>query len=147
VEVCHRELKAGFGLGEMQCWNPTATEVAAGWQAWAYGVLVLAGYRAWGLTDAPLRPPGRWRGGAGRWSLGTLWRGYRQELWGTRKFRALWAVTGGEWGEKAAWLGACRTPSPARCARRPVRARRTGREARPARACPGQVRHRPGPAR
>ena len=56
-------------------------------------MLVLAGYRAWGLTDAPLCPPGRWRGGAGRWSLGTLWRGYRQELWGTRKFRALWAVT------------------------------------------------------
>ena len=34
-------MQAGFGLGEMQCWNPTATELAAGWQAWAYAVLVL----------------------------------------------------------------------------------------------------------
>jgi hypothetical protein len=105
VEVCHRELKAGFGLGEPQCWNPTATELAAGWQAWAYAVLVLAGVRAWGLDAAPLRPPGAWWRGAPRWSLGTLWRGYRQDLWGATAFRALCAGTGGNWAEKAAWLG------------------------------------------
>jgi len=105
VEVCHRELKAGFGLGEPQCWNPTATETAAGWQAWAYAVLLLAGVRAWGLTGAPLRPPGAWWRGAPRWSLGTLWRGYRQELWGAGEFRALWTGTGDNWAEKGAWLG------------------------------------------
>ncbi len=101
VEVCHRELKAGFGLGEIQSWNATATEVAAQWQSWVYAVLVLAGVRAWGLTESPLRPPGRWWGGAGRWSLGTLWRGYRQALWGVGEFRALSTATGADWWPKA----------------------------------------------
>ena len=80
VEVCHRELKSGFGLGEVQCWNPTSAVLAVQWQAWADGVLVLAGYRAWGLTGAPMRPPALWWRGARRWSPGTLSRGYRQAL-------------------------------------------------------------------
>ena len=42
------------------------------WQAWAYGVLVLAGYRVWGMDGGPIRSPGRWWGGAKRWSLGSL---------------------------------------------------------------------------
>lgn len=105
VEVCHRELKSGFGLGEVQCWGPRSAVLAVQWQAWAYGVLVLAGYRAWGLTGQPLRPPGRWWRGAARWSLGTLWRGYRRELWATGEFRALWTGTGAEWREKATWRG------------------------------------------
>lgn len=105
IEVTHRELKSGFGVGEMQCWNGTATVVSVRWQVWLYAVLVLAGYRAWGLTRGSLRPAGRWWPGARRWSLGTLWRGYRQELWGTADFRALWTGTGGNWWEKAAWLG------------------------------------------
>lgn len=66
---------------------------------------MLAGYRAWGLTGQPLRPPGRWWRGAARWSLGTLWRGYRRELWQATEFRALWTGTGAEWAEKATWLG------------------------------------------
>jgi hypothetical protein len=105
VEVCHRELKSGFGLGEVQCWGPRSAVLAVQWQAWAYGALVLAGYRAWGLTGQPLRPPGRWWGGAARWSLGTLWRGYRRELWATAEFRALWTGTGAEWRERATWVG------------------------------------------
>jgi hypothetical protein len=103
IEVTHRELKSGFGVGEMQCWNGTATVLSVQWQVWLYGVRVLAGYRAWGLTRGTLRPAGRWWAGARRWSLGTLWRGYRQELWGTADFRALWTGTGGEWWEKAEW--------------------------------------------
>ncbi len=104
IEVCHRELKAGFGLGEVQCWNATATEVAIQWQSWVYAVLVLAGVRTWGLTETPLRPPGRWWGGAGRWSLGTLWRGYRHALWGVRAFRAVSPPSTDDWWTKAEQL-------------------------------------------
>jgi hypothetical protein len=104
IEVAHREMKSGFGMGEMQCWNARATVVSVQWQAWLYAVLVLAGYRAWGLTAATLRPAGRWWRGATRWSLNTLWRGYRQEIWGTQEFRALWTGTGVQWWEKGGWL-------------------------------------------
>lgn len=100
VEVAHRELKAGFGLGEIQCWSKHSAILAVRWQAWAYGVLVLAGYRAWRLGRGPIRPPGRWWNGSGRWSLGTLWRGYRAELWGSEQFRPTFTLTRDGWPEK-----------------------------------------------
>lgn len=102
IEVCHREMKSSFGLGEVQCWNARSTVMVVRWQAWCYGVMVLAGYRAWGLTKGPIRPVGRWWGGSGRWSLGTLWRGYRRELWGAEQFRVLWTGTGDDYYEKEA---------------------------------------------
>jgi hypothetical protein len=104
VEVCHREMKSSFGLGEMQCWGALSTVMASRWQAWSYGVMVMAGIRAWGLGRGPLRPAGRWWGGSGRWSMGTLWRGYRLEMWGGEPFRALWKPTGGNYYEKEALL-------------------------------------------
>jgi hypothetical protein len=106
IEVSHRELKTTLGVGEMQCWSPTAAIVAVQGQVWSYAVLVLAGYRAWGLLRPPLRPPGRWWTGAPRWSLGTLWRGYRQELWGRQEFRALWTGTEGIMAENGLWMSA-----------------------------------------
>lgn len=95
VEVAHREMKTGFGLGEVQCWSKNAAVLAVQWQAWAYGVLVLAGYRAWGLGRGLIRPPGRWWNGSGRWSLNTLWRGYRAESWGMEEFRPTFMLTRG----------------------------------------------------
>jgi len=77
------------------------------WSAWVYAVLVLAGYRTWGVSGGPAVPTRWWRG-AGRWSLTTLWRAYRAALWGTHDFRPLYAVTTGDWGEKEALLLALR---------------------------------------
>lgn len=104
VEVCHREMKTGFGLGEAQCWGRNSAVMSVRWRAWCYGVLVLAGFRAWGLGRGPISPSGRWWGGAKRWSLGSLWRGYRAELWGAQAFRPIFTPTGGGWPKKEALL-------------------------------------------
>jgi hypothetical protein len=103
LEVTHRELKSGFGLGEKQCWNKRSAVLSVQWSAWMYAILVLAGYRTWGLLGGP-RAPGRWWPGARRWSLATLWRGYRSAFWGTAQFRAVWTGTGDNWQKKEAWL-------------------------------------------
>ena len=104
VEVAHREMKTGFGLGEIQCWSEGAAVMAMRWQAWAYGVLVLAGYRAWGTEVGPIRPPGRWWSGSKRWSIDSLWRGYEAELWGAEEFGLIFTVTGEGWPEKESLL-------------------------------------------
>jgi hypothetical protein len=107
IEVCHRELKSNFGLGDKQCFNPRSAVVSVQWSAWVYALLLLAGYRAWGLCGGP-DVPTRWWRGSGRWSLNTLWRAYRAALWGSHDFRAIWAVTTGNWDEKEARLIALR---------------------------------------
>lgn len=105
LEVAHRELKSGLGLGEKQGWNRLSAEVSVAWTGWVYGLIVLAGYAAWGLSGGPASPA-RWWPGARRWSLTTLWRGLRQSFWGTAEFRALWSPTGDDWPKKEAWLAA-----------------------------------------
>ena len=106
VEVCHREMKSGFGVGEAQCWGPRSAISSVRFGACSYGVLVLAGYRAWGLGagEARVRPAGRWWGGAKRWSMGTLWRGYRKKMWGSGEFRPVLLPTRGGWPKKEALL-------------------------------------------
>jgi hypothetical protein len=103
LEVAHREMKAGLGVGQKQCWNRRAAVVSVQWSVWVYAVLVLAGYQAWGLFGGPRRPE-KWWPGAKRWSFNTLWRGYRAALWGTQQFRAAWTPTTDDWGQKEAWL-------------------------------------------
>lgn len=99
VEVSHRELKTGFGLGDKQCFNPHAAVASVQWSAWVYAVLLLAGYRTFGLTRGPTVPTRWWRG-AQRWSLTTLWRCYRAALWQTTEFQALCTPTPPDWAEK-----------------------------------------------
>jgi len=103
LEVCHREMKSGLGVGEKQCWNPRATVVSVQWSVWVYAVLLLAGYQTWGLCGGPA-PPARWWPGAKRWSFNTLWRSYRLALWGPAEFRPLWLGTGDNWPKKETWL-------------------------------------------
>jgi hypothetical protein len=96
--VAHRELKSNFGLGEKQCWHPKAAVLSVQWSAWLYALLLLAGYRTWGLAS-PSPVPSRWWRGAPRWSLNTLWRAYRACLWGEHEFRPLDSLTQGDWLE------------------------------------------------
>jgi len=99
LEVCHRELKSNFGLGNKQCWHPIAAVRSVQWSAWVYALLLLAGYRTWGLCQAPTVPTRWWRGSQ-RWSLNTLWRAYRAALWGQHDFHPLCTPTPGDWGDK-----------------------------------------------
>jgi hypothetical protein len=103
VEVAHREMKSGFGVGQKQCWHPRSAVLSVQWSVWVYAVLLLAGYRTWGLLGGP-PAPARWWPGARRWSLNTLWRSYRAALWGHPDFRALWTVIPPNWLKKEAWL-------------------------------------------
>jgi hypothetical protein len=105
LEVQHREIKSGFGLGEKQCWNRLSAVTSVQWSAWVYAILVLAGYRTWGLLGGPASP-GRWWRGSKRWSISTLWRGYRAVLWNTPDFRAVWTKTGDNWVKKGDWMAA-----------------------------------------
>ena len=103
IEVAHREMKSGLGVGEKQCWNKRSSIISVQWSVWVYAVLLLAGYRTWGLCSGP-PTPARWWPGAKRWSLNTLWRGYRSELWNKTEFRPCWTPTSDNWRKKEAWL-------------------------------------------
>jgi hypothetical protein len=107
VEVAHRELKAVFGLGDKQGWQPQAAVASVQWSAWVYALCLLAGYRTWGLAHAPPVPT-RWWHGSGRWSLNTLWRSFRATLWGDHHFRPLWSASATTWPEKETLLTALR---------------------------------------
>ena len=103
LEVCHRELKSNFGLGNKQCFNPHSAVLSVQWSAWVYSLLLLAGYRTWRLSNAS-DVPTRWWRGSQRWSLNTLWRAYRSALWGQHDFLPLFTPTPHDWGEKETLL-------------------------------------------
>jgi len=112
IEVAHREMKSGLGVGEKQCWNKRSSIVAVQWSVWVYAILLLAGYRTWGLCSGP-PTPARWWPGAKRWSLNTLWRGYRSALWDKAEFRPCWTPTSDNWQKKETWLTALNNSVPA----------------------------------
>ncbi len=103
IEVAHREMKSSLGIGEKQCWNLRSAILSVQWSVWTYALLLLAGYRTWGLTGGP-PTPACWWPGAKRWSFNTLWRSYRSALWGNAQFRASWSLSADNWLKKEAWL-------------------------------------------
>ena len=105
VEVCHRELKTTFGLGHKQCFNPHAAVLSVQWSAWVYALLLLAGYKTFGLARAP-DVPTRWWRGSGRWSFATLLRSFRAALWGQHHFRPILTPTPDDWVRKRDFLDA-----------------------------------------
>lgn len=105
VEVCHRELKTTFGLGHKQCFNPHSAILSVQWSAWVYSLLLLAGYKTFGLARAP-DVPTRWWRGSGRWSFATLLRSFRATLWGQHQFRPIFTTTPHDWVEKLGFLTA-----------------------------------------
>jgi hypothetical protein len=72
-----------------------------------YAVLLLAGYRTFGLTGAPAVPTAWWPG-APRWSLNTLWRAYRAAFGQQHDFLPLCSPIPSDWGEKERLLRALR---------------------------------------
>lgn len=96
LEIAHRQMKSGLGLGEKQCWNDKATVATVQWSAWVYSLMMLSGFRAWG-NDCGVKPPGLWRAQPRRWSFNTLWRGFRKEMWQHPQFRATWTWSRDNW--------------------------------------------------
>jgi hypothetical protein len=96
LEIAHRQMKSGLGLGEKQCWNENATVATVQWSVWIYALMMLAGYRTWG-NDSGAKPPGLWRAAPRRWSFNTLWRALRAELWQQPDFRATWTWSRDNW--------------------------------------------------
>ena len=97
LEVAHRQMKSGIGLGEKQCWNPKSTISTVQWSVWIYSLMTMSGYLVW--KDQPHQPPGLWRKTAGRWSFNTLWRAFRAEIWDITNFQATWLWSRDNWLE------------------------------------------------
>jgi hypothetical protein len=102
VEVMHRELKSGFGLGDQQAWSAAGALTTTAWVLWTYALLILAGARCWGLGPAPGPDHGRWWRPR-RWSVGRLLGAVRAELWQTGEFQPRWARSPDPFAQITAW--------------------------------------------
>ena len=104
VEVMHRELKSGFGLGQQQAFSDHGAATVVPWLVWLYALLILTGYRTWGLGPGTVPALGRWSA-ARRWSIGRLRQGLRQELWHLGEFQPGWTRSPDSWAEITTWVG------------------------------------------
>ncbi len=104
VEVMHRELKSGFGLGQQQAFSEQGAALIIPWVVWVYALLILTGYRTWGLGPGSVPDLGGWWM-ARRWSIGRLRQGLRHELWQLGDFQPVWTRSPDSWHEITTWVG------------------------------------------
>jgi hypothetical protein len=102
VEVMHRELKSGFGLGQGQAWTGGGVQGTTRWVLWSYALVVLTAYQHWGHTTPDGGVVGRWHHPR-RWSIGRAVQQVRAELWELPDFSPRWTASPDAWAEMAAW--------------------------------------------
>ena len=90
TEVSHRDMKSAWGVGDKQCWANVSAIRAVQWDVWTFSVLLLAGYRSWGVSGGPRRN-GRWYPQARRWSFTTVWQACRAAFWRPASLLAAWS--------------------------------------------------------
>jgi hypothetical protein len=103
VEVMHRELKSGFGLGQQQAFSPRGAATVIPWMLWVYALLILTGYHGWRLGPGDAPAIGRWWQPR-RWSIGQLLQAIRQELWHAGEFQPVWSRSPDTWHEITTWM-------------------------------------------
>lgn len=79
LEVVHREVKSGFGLGDKQCFHPHAAVASVQWSAWVYSLLTFTAYRQLGTASLVKRSTA-WQHHPRRWTLHTVLDAFRREL-------------------------------------------------------------------
>ena len=102
VEVMHRELKSGFGLGQGQAWTATGMQTTTRWVLWSYALVVLTAYQPWQLGSPDGGVVGRWHQPR-RWSVGRALQQVRAEVWQLPDFAPHRTATPDAWAAMAAW--------------------------------------------
>lgn len=109
LEVVHREVKSGFGLGDKQCFHPHAAVTSVQWSAWVYSLLALTTYRRLGAATAPKRPAA-WQRSTRRWTLQTVLDAFRLELMTASDFSWLRSLSPPTWQKFEAHLLSLTSP-------------------------------------
>lgn len=110
LEVVHREVKSGFGLGDKQCFNPHAAVASVQWSAWVYSLLTFTAYRQLGAATLVKRPTA-WQRHPRRWTLQTVLDAFRRELTTHPDFSWLRSPSTAMWQKIEAHLLALTSPS------------------------------------
>jgi hypothetical protein len=110
LEVVHREVKTGFGLGDKQCFNPHAAVASVQWSAWVYSLLTFTAYRRLGTATLVKRSTA-WQRRPRRWTLQTVLDAFRRELTTHPDFSWLRSTSTSMWHKIEAHLLNLTSPS------------------------------------